>query len=108
MMSRRFNVAHELLCRNLVERSHRTVLFHNEASLTYAAAAGQASRFGHLLLSFGVRPRERIVLELPDQPECVCAFLGSIQAGIWPVLINPDLGQNTREFILQDVQAIGS
>lgn len=102
----RFNAAHELLRENLDQRGHRAAVFYDESSLTFFELAGSVNRFGNLLLGLDVRPRERVVIQLPDAPECLCAFLGCIQAGLWPVLISPDLSPDARDFILRDVQAM--
>ena len=101
----RFNVADELLRENLDRRGHRTAVFYDESSLTFLELARSVNRFGNLLLGLGVRPRERVVIQLADSPACLGAFLGCIRAGLWPVLISPDLGSDTRDFILRDVQA---
>jgi benzoate-CoA ligase len=99
------NAAHELIFENLDKRGHRVAVFHSQDSLTYLDLARNVNRFGHLLLGLGLRPRERVAIQLPDRPECLYAFLGCIQAGLWPVLMSPDLGPDASSFILCDAQA---
>ena len=101
----RMNAAHELIFENRDQRGHRSAVFHGQESLTYLDLARNVNRFGHLLLGLGLRPRERVAIQLPDRPECLYAFLGCIQAGLWPVLMSPDLGPETSHFILGDAQA---
>ena len=99
------NATHELIYENLVKRGHRIAVFHGHNSFTYLDLAQNVNRFGHLLLGLGLRPRERVAIQLPDRPECLYAFLGCIQAGLWPVLMSPDLGPEASNFILCDAQA---
>ena len=99
------NATHELIYENLVKRGHRIAVFHGHNSFTYLDLAQNINRFGHLLLGLGLRPRERVAIQLPDRPECLYAFLGCIQAGLWPVLMSPDLGPEASNFILCDAQA---
>lgn len=99
------NAAHELIFEHLAGRGQRTAVIHGPNRLTYLELARNINRFGRLLLGLGLRPRERVAIQLPDQPECVYAFLGCIQAGLWPVLLSPDLGPEASHFILRDAQA---
>ena len=47
-------------------------------------------------------PGERIVIALPDCPDCVYAFLGGMKYGTWPVLVSNLLSETTYRFILND------
>lgn len=104
-MSAHCNVASELLQPNVAMRPDRAAIICGGERLTWAQLAEQVDRMGNLLLARGLRPRESVVLKLADEPMCIAAFLGAIKAGLWPVMVNPDISAATLEFILEDSQA---
>lgn len=69
-------------------------------ALVWESASGQSrrysfgemseltSRFAHALRGLGVRPRQRVLLRLPNVPAFQIAFLGAIKAGAVPIPSN--------------------
>lgn len=104
-MGKIYNAACELLDRNVILRGGKTALYYYERKISYAEIHEQVNRFGNLLKELGVTPGERILIALPDCPEFVYAFLGSMKYGAWPVPVNPQLLEENFAFILNDTEA---
>ena len=103
---REYNAAHDLLERNMRIGRAEKVAFHDDAgSLTYAALAERANRFGGGLLAMGLRMEDRILLALHDTVDFPTAFLGAIKAGIVPIAVNTLLTAKDYEYMLQDSRA---
>jgi len=59
------------------------------STLTYGEIDELANRFANALIVQGVRPGDRIALQLPDLPQFVFCFYGALKAGAAVVPINP-------------------
>jgi long-chain acyl-CoA synthetase len=59
------------------------------STLTFRRLDDLANRFANALISLGVRPRDRIALQLPNLPQFVFCFYGALKAGAAVVPINP-------------------
>lgn len=104
-MKRIYNVACELLDQHVISRGDKIAIYYERERISYSRLQEQVNRFGNLLKELEVQPGERILLALPDCPECVYAFLGSMKYGAWPVLVSPLLTESTYAFILNDSRA---
>lgn len=103
-MTRQFKNYSDILHHHAVRRGSHTALYHGSESISYALLEENVNRFGNILKSLGLKPRERIVLALPDCPDTFYAFLGAMKYGIKPVLLNPDMPQSSYEYILRDAE----
>jgi benzoate-CoA ligase len=103
---RDYNAAHDLLERNMRIGRAGKVAFHDDAgSITYAALAERANRFGSGLLATGLRMEDRVLLALHDTIDFPTAFLGAIKAGIVPIAVNTLLTAKDYEYMLSDSRA---
>ncbi len=103
---REYNAAHDLLERNMRIGRAEKIAFHDDAgSITYAALAERANRFGSGLLAMGLRMEDRILLALHDTIDFPTAFLGAIKAGIVPIAVNTLLTAKDYEYMLSDSRA---
>jgi benzoate-CoA ligase len=103
---REYNAAHDLLERNLRIGRAEKIAFHDDAgSITYAALAERANRFGSGLLALGLRMEDRVLLALHDTIDFPTAFLGAIKAGIVPIAVNTLLTAKDYEYMLADSRA---
>ncbi|MFE3222289.1 (2,3-dihydroxybenzoyl)adenylate synthase [Nocardia sp. NPDC059228] len=57
--------------------------------ISYAALDLAADRMAHGFLALGIRPGDRVVLQLPNVPEFVPVLFGLLRAGIIPALTLP-------------------
>jgi benzoate-CoA ligase len=103
---REYNAAHDLLERNMRIGRAEKIAFHDDAgSITYAALAERANRFGSGLLALGLRMEDRVLLALHDSIDFPSAFLGAIKAGIVPIAVNTLLTAKDYEYMLSDSRA---
>ena len=64
------------------------VIFQN-TRITYRALRDRAERFAGALRRMGVRPGERVAIMLPNLPQTIIAFWGTLKAGAVAVMTNP-------------------
>jgi benzoate-CoA ligase len=96
----------DILDRHARKNASKVALHHGHGITTYAELNENIGRFGSVLARLGIRPKDRVVVALPDGPDFYFAFFGSMKCGAWPVLLSPDLSHTDYEFILQDSQAV--
>lgn len=77
------------------------VIFQN-TRISYAALRDRAERFAGALRRLGVRTGERVAIMLPNLPQTIVAFWGTLKAGAVAVMTNPlymetEIVQNLRD-----------
>ncbi len=88
----RFNVADYYLDDRVAEgRADRVAVTVDDLDVTYGEVQAHANRWAEALRSLDVRPRERVMIALPDGIEWVAAFFGVLKAGAVVVMVNPEL-----------------
>ncbi len=93
------NIADWLLDARVREgKGDRPALLTDQGKLTYREVQALANRFGHLLVSAGVEPEQRVIIALPDGPEFVAALFGTLKVGAVVVMVNPQLGVEAIEY----------
>lgn len=81
--------AHHLL-RSAVRRfPGRPAIFFEGAAMTYRALNHEVNRFANALLAQGIGKGARVVLLMPNIPQMVIGFYGTLKAGAVAVLIPP-------------------
>ncbi|QOV36091.1 AMP-binding protein [Streptomyces ferrugineus] len=73
---------------------------------THAEVHELGARAATVLAGHGVRPRDRVLLALPDGVAWVAAFLGVARLGAVAVLVNPELPAADHAFMAQDTEAV--
>ncbi|HPD14356.1 MAG TPA: benzoate-CoA ligase family protein [Planctomycetota bacterium] len=102
----RLNAATVLVDDNLAAgRGEKPALLCGERTVTYAQLAEGVNRFGNLLRNLGVRLEERVALLMPDTPELVFAFFGSMKIGAVAIPMNTLLTPKDYEYLLNDSRA---
>ena len=71
-------------------------------SQTYAELCAEACRWGHALISLGLKRGDRVLLFLDDTPAYPAAFFGAVRAGFVPLLINTLTPPDLLQFYLAD------
>ena len=97
--------AHHLL-RSAVRRFplHTALIFEGK-KLSYRALNHQANRFANALLSLGLGPGARVVLLMPNIPQMVIGFFGTLKAGMVAVFTPPMTEPEGVINILRDIDA---
>ena len=91
-MADRFNIAELLLEDRPPGRSDRAAIHFEGQKLTHGDLLESTNRFGRALIEVtGLGIGDTLMLLLPDVPEFVISFLGSIKIGAVPIPTNPQL-----------------
>ncbi len=72
------------------------------ARFTYRQIDALADRFANALIWLGVRPGDRVEIQLPNFPQFVVGFYGALKAGAVVVPINPLYKVHDLETVLKD------
>jgi long-chain acyl-CoA synthetase len=95
---------HGLLERTAERYPERVASIFFGAQLTYGALDAAANRFAHALLSFGVKRGDRVALMLPNCPQFLIAFYGTLKAGAVVTAVNPLYTPHELEYQLNDAE----
>jgi long-chain acyl-CoA synthetase len=80
---------------------HQTATWFYGSKLTYQQLDRRANQFAHALHGLGVQPGDRVMLVLPNMPQMLVAYYGTLKVGGVVVLANPDA---SAEQILREVE----
>jgi benzoate-CoA ligase family protein len=83
----------------------RPALVGPAGTLSYAELCAEASRWGHGLISLGLKRGDRVLMFLDDTPAYPAAFFGAVRAGFVPLLINTLTPPDLLQFYLSDSAA---
>jgi len=86
-------------------KGDRPALAGDFGTRTYAQVQEAANRFGHVLRGAGVLPEQRVLLVLPDGPDFVSAFFGTLKIGAVVVMVNPELRTEAFAYFLEYTRA---
>jgi long-chain acyl-CoA synthetase len=93
---------HGLLEQTAARHPHCIATIFFGAQLTYRALNAAANRFAHALLSFGLKRGDRVALMLPNCPQFIIAFYGTLKAGGVVTAVNPLYTPRELEYQLSD------
>jgi len=100
------NATSEILDRNLeMGRSGRRAVLYRDQALTFEEIARAANRVGNALRDLGIGMEQRVGILLPDCPEFLAAFFGTIKIGAVAVPFNTMMTTNDYRYFLQDSRA---
>ncbi|MGA2033753.1 MAG: benzoate-CoA ligase family protein [Thermoguttaceae bacterium] len=83
-------------------RADKAAILCGQQTVSYRQLYEGVNRFGNVLLELGVRREDRVALLLPDAPEWVLAFFGTMKIGAVAVPLNTLLTPNDYEYLLSD------
>ncbi len=96
-----FNIADYFLDARVREgRGDRAALHGDGGALRYSEVQALANRFANVLEASGVAPERRVLIALPDGPEFVAAFFGTLKLGAVVVMVNPTLPSDEIGYLL--------
>ncbi len=81
--------AHHLLRSSVRRFPNQTAIYFEGAKLSYRKLNHEANRFANALLAQGLGKGARVVLLLPNVPQMVVGYYGTLKAGMTVVLIPP-------------------
>jgi len=100
------NIPLHHLLRSAVRRfpRHTAILFEG-GRLSYRKLNHEANRFANALLSLGLAPGARVVMMMPNLPQMVIGFFGTLKAGMVAVFIPPLTEPEELIDIVREVEA---
>ena len=102
----RYNLAEHFVDRHIREdRGQKTAIVSVDRPLTYGEIAEQVNRVGNGLLNLGLQKEQRVLLVLPDIPEFVAAYFGTMKIGAVAVPTSTALRSSDYEYFLDESRA---
>ena len=94
-----------ILEHNLPERSDKIAIHSDARNLTFGEVSAESNRVGHALAGFDVRFGDVVALLLPDVPEFVTSYFGTIKIGAVAASFNTLLTPHDYAYMLNDCRA---
>src|SRR6202171_4505599 len=101
----RYNASRILFDNLSCGRGDRLALTGPAGTRTYAQLCAEASQWGHVFLSLGLKRGDRVLMFLDATPASPAAFFGAVRAGFVPLLINTLTPPDLLQFYLSDAGA---
>lgn len=93
---------HDLLSNTAATFPDRPALIFFEQHISYRELDRLSNRFAHALQALGIRKGDRVAIVLPNVPQCVVAFYGTLKAGAVVMLGSPLSNEEEISYQLQD------
>ncbi|MDI7260386.1 MAG: AMP-binding protein [Thermodesulfobacteriota bacterium] len=93
----------ERMCEKYADRS---ALIYLGKTWTYAELKKLIDRFAKALYTLGVSHGDRVMLYIPNSPQFIAGFFGSMKIGATPVPVSPIYTPFEVEYLINDAQAI--
>jgi long-chain acyl-CoA synthetase len=81
---------------------NQTALVYLNHQWTYQELNDLASKTANLLLTLGVKPGDRVGIQLPNSPQFVITYFGILRSGAIAVPINPSFNGDELMYIIKD------
>ena len=98
----RYNASRILFDNLLNGHESKLALTGPAGTRSYRELCAEASRWGHGLVSLGLKRGDRVLMFLDDTPAYPAAFFGAVRAGFVPLLINTLTPPDLLQFYLSD------
>jgi benzoate-CoA ligase len=83
----------------------RVAFIHEGVSLTFAQLQAQVNRVGNALVRLGIEMEQRVAVLLPNVPEFITSFFGTIKIGAIPTAMSFAVTPNEQALLLIDSRA---
>jgi benzoate-CoA ligase family protein len=102
----RYNLVDHFVDRHIREsRGDKTAILAGDRRVTYREIAEQVNRVGNGLLALGLQEEQRVLLLLPDLPEFVAAYFGTMKIGAVAVPTNTAVRASDYGYFLEESRA---
>jgi 2,3-dihydroxybenzoate-AMP ligase len=85
--------------------SHRVALAYKGGCVSYSEMAEKVNRLSLHFIDLGLRPYDRIILQLPNEPEFVYCYFAAVKIGVIPILALPAHREAEISFFAQFTKA---
>ncbi len=93
---------HDLLTSAARAFPHRPAIIFFDQSVSYRELDALSNRFAHALQQLGVQKGDRVAIVLPNIPQCIIAFYGTLKAGAVVVLASPLANEEELDYELSN------
>jgi len=101
-----YNAATTFVDNNIAEGRGGTVaIYYKDQKITYQEVFEKVNRTGNALKELGIGVENRVLVILPDSPEFVYSFFGTIKIGAVAVPTNPWMFAKDYEYLINDSRA---
>lgn len=101
-----YNLVDHFMDRHVREgRAEKVAIVCEDRRLTYAEVRGQVNRAGNAFLDLGLQEEQRVLLVLPDSPEFVAAYFGTMKIGAVVVPTSTAMRTNDYAYFLEETRA---
>ncbi len=102
----RFNLAAAMLDSRIEEgKGEKVALYYKDSTISYNDIQKAANRTGNALKSLGIEMEDRVAILLPDCPEWIASFFGTMKIGGVSVPFNTMLRPSEYQYLLNDSRA---
>ena len=102
----RYNLVDHFVDRHIREgHGQKTAIVSDDRRITYDEIAEQVNRIGNGLLNLGLQEEQRVLLVLPDIPEFVAAYFGTMKIGAVAVPTSTALRSGDYAYFLEESRA---
>ena len=84
---------------------HRVALAYKGSYVSYSEMAEKVNRLSLHFIDLGLRPYDRIILQLPNEPEFVYCYFAAVKIGVIPILALPAHREAEISFFAQFTKA---
>lgn len=81
---------------------NHTALVYLDHQWSYQELDNLVSQMANLLLTFGIKPGDRVGLQLPNSPQFVISYFGILRSGAVSVPVNPNFSGDELGYIIKD------
>lgn len=85
----------------------KEALVYENERITFREIGLKVNRLALHFLELGMRPRDRLVFQLPNIPELAYTFLGLVKIGVIPITALPPHRETEISFFLEQSEAVG-
>lgn len=93
-----------LLDKAVLQFQNKDFLIFDNVRLSFKDVGKIANNFAQALISKGMKPGDKVALILPNIPQFVIAYLGTMKAGGIVIAMNPNYKQPELEYLFTDSQ----
>ncbi len=97
---------HEILQETAKKFPEKTAIIFSEKEITYAELDLCSNGFAHSLIELGVGKGDKVAIYLPNVPEFIIAFFGTLKAGAVVTAISPLYREREVEYQLNNSEAV--
>ena len=103
--NKKYNVAYDLIYRNLSKNPNKIAFIDNNSKITYNELYLKIRTFSSSIRNININVNDRVIICMDDNINYPVVFLGLIWAGIIPICINTMLPSKDYKYMIEDSEA---